>query len=64
MKAFLIKYILQKNKEFRANLLPAKSKHAYDKVYVPFKQLKLEKRVNKITREVILRYLDRKVSSL
>lgn len=56
--------ILERAKEVRGKLLPIKSKVAYEKVYETFTQWKKEKGVNGVTEDVILAYLDERVSSI
>lgn len=54
--------IIEKGKELRSNLLPAKSKNAYEKVYASFQLWKNMKGVTEITEDVILAFLDVRVS--
>ncbi|KAJ3666502.1 hypothetical protein Zmor_001941 [Zophobas morio] len=55
--------ILEKANELRTKLLPAKSKNAYEKVYVAFNQWTSEKGVKKVTEDVIRTFLDASVST-
>ncbi|KAJ3654686.1 hypothetical protein Zmor_013859 [Zophobas morio] len=50
--------IAKKGKELRSNLLPLKSKNAYEKVYVSFQDWKNKNRIKEVTEDVILAFLD------
>jgi hypothetical protein len=54
--------ITKRGNELRGNLLPIKSKSAYEKVYVSFQEWKHEKNVKEVTEDVILAFLDMRVS--
>ncbi|KAJ3661836.1 hypothetical protein Zmor_006217 [Zophobas morio] len=55
--------IAKKGKELRSNLLPLKSKNAYEKVYVSFQDWKNKNRIKEVTEDVILAFLDMRVST-
>ena len=59
-KIIRVKYWKKKK---RSKFLPAKSKVAHEKVYEVFTQWKKEKGVNEVTEDMILAYLDERVSS-
>jgi hypothetical protein len=54
--------ILKKANSLREKLLPVKSKAAYEKVYASFCYWRENNKVSALTEEVILAYLDEKVS--
>jgi hypothetical protein len=54
--------ILKKANSLREKLLPVKSKVAYEKVYASFCYWRENNKVSAVTEEVILAYLDEKVS--
>lgn len=54
--------IRKKGEELRSNLLPIKSKNAYEKVYLTFQEWKNGKNIEEVTEDVILAYLDWRVS--
>jgi hypothetical protein len=54
--------IRKKGKELRSNLLPTKSTNAYEKVYVSFQEWKNKKGLAEVTEDVILAFLDMRVS--
>ncbi|KAJ3662712.1 hypothetical protein Zmor_007046 [Zophobas morio] len=56
--------IAKKGKELRRNLLPLKSKNAYEKVYVSFQDWKNKNRINEVTEDVILAFLDMRSQKL
>ncbi|KAJ3644089.1 hypothetical protein Zmor_026762 [Zophobas morio] len=56
--------IAKKGKELRSNLLPLKSKNAYEKVYVSFQNWKNKNRVKEVTEDVILAFLDMRVKEI
>lgn len=56
--------IREKGKELRGNLLPTKSKIAYEKVYFLFQEWKNKKGITEVTEDVILAFLDMRVSVL
>jgi hypothetical protein len=57
----VLKEIQEKGKELRGNLLPTKSKSAYEKVYVSFNEWKNKKGIPEVTEDVILAFLDMRV---
>ncbi|KAJ3659618.1 hypothetical protein Zmor_011298 [Zophobas morio] len=56
--------IAKKGKELRSNLLPLKSKNAYEKVYVSFQDWKNKNRIKEVTEDVILAFLDMRSQKL
>lgn len=53
--------IRDKGNELRGNLLPTKSKSAYEKVYVSFHDWKNNKSITEVTEDVILSFLHMRV---
>ncbi|KAJ3658229.1 hypothetical protein Zmor_009982 [Zophobas morio] len=56
--------IAKKGKELRSNLLPLKSKNAYENVYVSFQDWKYKNRIKEVTEDVILAFLDMRSQKL
>ena len=50
--------IIKQGQELRQKLLPAKSQGIYEKTYVNFQEWKNERRIEEVTDDVLLTYLD------